>query len=235
MLAERRVRPGSAGARVYACVSLLPSPFFGTTGDLRLPGRRIPGRRGGRQGDRMRTTRLLRTAVLGVTALALAVTAGPIAAEAARRRRRPLTCASAARPRTAPRRATPSVTSAGEQRREQQRHEARRGDTERVRSRRPPVGLQAAGSTAGAGQTVAIVDAYDDPNAEADLAVYRAQYGLPACTTANGCFKKVNQTGGTTLPRPTAAGPRRSPSTWTWSRRSARTATSCSSRRPAPP
>ncbi|HEY2673619.1 MAG TPA: hypothetical protein VGJ07_25045, partial [Rugosimonospora sp.] len=32
---------------------------------------------------------------------------------------------------------------------------------------------------AGAGQTVAIVDAYDDPNAEADLAVYRAQYGLP--------------------------------------------------------
>ena len=29
---------------------------------------------------------------------------------------------------------------------------------------------------------------------------YRSQYGLPACTTANGCFKKVNQTGGTTLP-----------------------------------
>ncbi|MDQ1722875.1 MAG: hypothetical protein QOI26_2609, partial [Pseudonocardiales bacterium] len=48
---------------------------------------------------------------------------------------------------------------------------------------------------AGTGQTVAIVDAYDDPNAEADLAVYRAQYGLPACTTANGCFTKVNQTG----------------------------------------
>src|SRR2546426_555708 len=31
--------------------------------------------------------------------------------------------------------------------------------------------------------TVAIVDAYDDPNAEADLGVYRSQYGLPACTT----------------------------------------------------
>jgi subtilase family serine protease len=43
--------------------------------------------------------------------------------------------------------------------------------------------------------TVAIVDAYGYPNAEADLAVYRAQYGLPACTTANGCFKKVNQNG----------------------------------------
>jgi subtilase family serine protease len=53
-------------------------------------------------------------------------------------------------------------------------------------------------STAGSGQTVAIVDAYNDPNAEADLAVYRAQYGLSACTTANGCFKKVSQTGSTT-------------------------------------
>jgi subtilase family serine protease len=49
--------------------------------------------------------------------------------------------------------------------------------------------------------TVAIVDAYNDPNAESDLGVYRSQYGLPACTTANGCFKKVNQTGGTSYPR----------------------------------
>ena len=48
------------------------------------------------------------------------------------------------------------------------------------------------------GRTVAIVDAYDDPTAEADLKVYRSQYGLPACTTANGCFKKVSQTGSTT-------------------------------------
>ena len=39
--------------------------------------------------------------------------------------------------------------------------------------------------------TVAIVDAYDNPNAESDLADYRATYGLPACTTANGCFRKV--------------------------------------------
>ena len=50
-------------------------------------------------------------------------------------------------------------------------------------------------STGGSGQTVAIVDAFDNPDAEADLAVYRAQYGLPPCTTANGCFKKVNQNG----------------------------------------
>ncbi len=49
--------------------------------------------------------------------------------------------------------------------------------------------------------TVAIIDAYNDPTAEADLGVYRSQYGLSACTTANGCFKKVNQTGGTSYPR----------------------------------
>jgi subtilase family serine protease len=56
-------------------------------------------------------------------------------------------------------------------------------------------------STAGAGKTIAIVDAYDDPTAESDLAVFSSQYGLPACTTANGCFTKVNQTGGTSYPR----------------------------------
>ncbi|MFK0111914.1 S8 family serine peptidase [Streptomyces sp. NPDC091217] len=52
-------------------------------------------------------------------------------------------------------------------------------------------------STGGTGQTIAIIDAGDDPTAEADLAVYRATYGLPACTTANGCFRKVNQRGAT--------------------------------------
>ena len=43
--------------------------------------------------------------------------------------------------------------------------------------------------------TIAIVDAYGYPNAERDLGVYRSQYGLPPCTTANGCFRKVNQNG----------------------------------------
>jgi subtilase family serine protease len=51
-----------------------------------------------------------------------------------------------------------------------------------------------------AGRTVAIVDAYDDPTAEADLAVYRTTFGLPPCTSQNGCFKKVNETGGSSLP-----------------------------------
>jgi hypothetical protein len=49
--------------------------------------------------------------------------------------------------------------------------------------------------TGGSGQTVAIVDAYDDPNTESDLKVYRKEYGLSECTKANGCFKKVNQEG----------------------------------------
>jgi len=46
--------------------------------------------------------------------------------------------------------------------------------------------------------TVAIVDAYGYSNLEADLAVYRSTYGLPACSTANGCLKIVNQSGQTT-------------------------------------
>ena len=48
--------------------------------------------------------------------------------------------------------------------------------------------------------TVAVVDAYGYSNAESDLSVYRSQFGLPACTTANGCFRKVNQTGGSAYP-----------------------------------
>jgi len=55
-------------------------------------------------------------------------------------------------------------------------------------------------STVGAGQTIALVDAYDLPTAEKDLNVFSQTFGLPACTTANGCFKKVNQTGGTAYP-----------------------------------
>jgi subtilase family serine protease len=58
-------------------------------------------------------------------------------------------------------------------------------------------------SATGDGATVAIVDAYDDPTAEADLGVYRSEFGLPPCTTENGCFRKVSQTGSPTdLPIP---------------------------------
>jgi len=61
--------------------------------------------------------------------------------------------------------------------------------------------LASAAAADGGGQTVAVVDAFDDPNAASDLAVYRSQYGLPACGT--GCFSKVNENGQTSpLPSP---------------------------------
>jgi subtilase family serine protease len=66
-----------------------------------------------------------------------------------------------------------------------------------------PVDFQSAyklpSSTAGFGQTIAIVDAFEYPTAESDLNTFSAQYGLPACTTGNGCFRKVNQDGGTNV------------------------------------
>lgn len=62
-----------------------------------------------------------------------------------------------------------------------------------------PSDLQAAynlpSTTNGSGQTVTIVDAYDDPSAEADLFIYRNEFGLPVCSTLNHCFKKLNQHG----------------------------------------
>jgi hypothetical protein len=72
-----------------------------------------------------------------------------------------------------------------------------------------PSSLQSAyklpSSSAGAGQTVAVVDSFDDPNAATDLATYRSQYGLAPCTTVSGCFTKVNQNGQAS-PLPAAAG-----------------------------
>jgi subtilase family serine protease len=61
-----------------------------------------------------------------------------------------------------------------------------------------PDDLRSAYNVTGVGSqatTIAIVDAYGYAKAESDLAVYRATYGLPACTTANGCFAKYNQRG----------------------------------------
>jgi N-acetylneuraminic acid mutarotase len=67
-----------------------------------------------------------------------------------------------------------------------------------------PADLQSAyalpSKTAGQGATVALIDAYNDPTAAADLAVYRKQYGLPPCTAASGCFRKINEQGGATYP-----------------------------------
>jgi subtilase family serine protease len=70
-----------------------------------------------------------------------------------------------------------------------------------------PSSLQSAyvlpSSTAGSGETVAVVDAYNDPDAASDLATYRSDWGLPACGT--GCFEQVNEEGETS-PLPAAAG-----------------------------
>jgi subtilase family serine protease len=57
--------------------------------------------------------------------------------------------------------------------------------------------LTAASKQRGKGQTVAIVDAYNDPDLASNLATYRAHYKLPACTKASGCLKIVNQNGKT--------------------------------------
>lgn len=43
--------------------------------------------------------------------------------------------------------------------------------------------------------TVAISIAFDTPNLARYLAVYRKQFGLPACTVASDCFRKVNENG----------------------------------------
>lgn len=66
-----------------------------------------------------------------------------------------------------------------------------------------PGALKSAYNVTGTGTgTIAIIDAYGYANAESDLAAYRSTFGLAACTTANGCFKKVDQNGGTKFPRP---------------------------------
>ncbi len=50
-------------------------------------------------------------------------------------------------------------------------------------------------SAQGAGQVIGIVDAFDNPNIEADLGVFSSTFNLPACTTANGCFQKIYAAG----------------------------------------
>jgi hypothetical protein len=69
-------------------------------------------------------------------------------------------------------------------------------------------GLASAAKDAANGETVAIVDAYNDPHASSDLAVYRKQFGLPACTTGSKCLTITNEFGGRLLPQadPTGGG-----------------------------
>lgn len=62
-------------------------------------------------------------------------------------------------------------------------------------------GLTAASASMGKGQVVAIVVVgHNNPSIESDLAVYRRQYGLPACTVASGCLHEFDEHGGTNYP-----------------------------------
>ncbi|HEX3488686.1 MAG TPA: ricin-type beta-trefoil lectin domain protein [Streptosporangiaceae bacterium] len=73
-------------------------------------------------------------------------------------------------------------------------------------SLRGAYGLAAASARAGQGHTVAIVTPYSDPDAAADLAVYRRHFGLPACGAAGACLRIVNQNGSTSgLPAPSSS------------------------------
>ncbi len=53
----------------------------------------------------------------------------------------------------------------------------------------------ASAATPPSAQTIALVDAYDDATIAGDLEVFSKQFGLPPCSEANGCFRKVNQSG----------------------------------------
>jgi subtilase family serine protease len=65
-------------------------------------------------------------------------------------------------------------------------------------------------TTAPNAQTIAIVDAYNDPTAKADLDTFNSTFGLPFFPTCGGaittaCFRKVNQLGNASpLPRKNA-------------------------------
>jgi len=85
---------------------------------------------------------------------------------------------------------------------------ARAGVTGRAALKMVPVGygygpanlqsaynLAAAAKAGGKKEKVALVDAYNDPNAAKDLTTYRKAWGLPACTKSSGCFTQLNENG----------------------------------------
>jgi subtilase family serine protease len=66
------------------------------------------------------------------------------------------------------------------------------------------VNLAAVGTVAGdgTGQTIAIIDAYNEPTITSDLAAFDATFGLAAPPS----FKVENQTGGSSMPAAAAPG-----------------------------
>jgi hypothetical protein len=62
-------------------------------------------------------------------------------------------------------------------------------------------------SATGSGQTIAIIDAYNYPNAASALNTFSSQFGLPQVNAAGGpTFTVLNQSGGTALPGTDPAG-----------------------------
>ncbi|HTD35490.1 MAG TPA: hypothetical protein VK665_17615, partial [Candidatus Elarobacter sp.] len=83
---------------------------------------------------------------------------------------------------------------------------------------RAAYGLPPAASTGTpAGPLIAIVVAFDSASAEADMGTYRSTFGLPACTTANGCFQKVQLKPVPGAPPPAPAPPSATADATTWS------------------
>src|SRR5271166_5200568 len=171
-----------------------------------------------------RTPDRLRAGTLGAVLLALATLclgASPVASGAASRFRVQRVC-HVPRPRRAAcmalRLLPASLTPAGLHADAVQATKAKeRGATPAVTYKTPwpgyltPQSLHAAyqlptETASSAGQTIAVVDAYDDPTAEADLQVFDSQFGLPPCTAANGCFRKINQNGSASPLPPTEGG-----------------------------
>ncbi|HEY0615920.1 MAG TPA: hypothetical protein VGC96_14820 [Candidatus Elarobacter sp.] len=83
---------------------------------------------------------------------------------------------------------------------------------------RSAYGLPAAagGSATPTGPLVAVVAAFDDDKAEKDLGTYRQQFGLPACTSSNHCFTKVQMKATPGAPPPAPSPKKNSPDAVTW-------------------
>ncbi len=71
---------------------------------------------------------------------------------------------------------------------------------------RDAYGLTSAAAKPADGETIAVVDAYNDPSASSDLAAYRSAYGLPLCKETSKCLTIENEHGGTDLPRKDTSG-----------------------------
>ena len=66
----------------------------------------------------------------------------------------------------------------------------------------------------GSGQTIAIVNAYNDPNIVGDAAAFDTQFSLQQFGSGGPTLTVLNQSGGTSLPGTDPSGPGASSGTW---------------------